>query len=419
MVPAASEGKLRRFRSFWPRARMPRQAGNGGQHRHLASVNSSGGSNEFNGPGGVLIQSVGGTGGQGGNAEAFPGTQGGTGGLGGIAGNVNVTIGPNVSIRELNDNDAGLHALSQGGAGGAGGTGATGGTAGAGYNAGNVSVIFQGGSIVATGTYSPGVLAQSLGGNGGDGGSASKFVVGPNGGAGSTGGTAGTVSVTGAGINIITGQYVDPVEFEGSSGVLAQSIGGGGGSGSDANGWFAVGGDGGNAVAGNSATVDLQSTIQTYGFHSDAIAVQSIGGGGGKGGDAAGSSVGLQMVLGGTGGGGGDGATAELTSEAGSVINTAGDHASGLVVQSIGGGGGDGGAAYSEVKSAVFGSSMSVGGAGGNGGNAGSVGFLREQCRVGVITLGADSFGMLRSVDRRGRRYRRCIDREGQGVQRR
>ena len=255
-------------------------AGNGG-NISISLLNSTGGNNQFKGPGGVLIQSTGGTGGLGGDAENFDGAQGGTGGQGGTAGNVSVTVGPHVSISESNDNDAGLHALSQGGTGGAGGTGATGGTAGAGGSAGNVSVALQGGSIIATGSYSPGVLAQSLGGNGGDGGSASKFVVGPNGGAGSTGGTAGTVSVTGSGINIVTGQYVDPTRFEGSSGVLAQSIGGGGGSGSAANGWFAVGGDGGNAVAGNSATADLQSTIQTYGFHADGIAVQSVGGGGG------------------------------------------------------------------------------------------------------------------------------------------
>jgi hypothetical protein len=373
-------------------------AGNGGNVT-ISLLNSSGGSNQFSGPGGVLIQSVGGTGGLGGDAEQFDGTQGGTGGKGGTAGNVSVTVGPQVSITEANDNDAGLHALSQGGTGGTGGSnGGSGGTAGAGNAAGNVSVAFQGGSIIATGAYSPGVLAQSLGGNGGDGGSASKFVVGPNGGAGSIGGTAGTVSVTGSGINIVTGQYVDPTKFEGSSGVLAQSIGGGGGSGSAASGWFAVGGDGGNAVAGNSATVDLQSNIQTYGFNADGIAVQSIGGGGGKGGDATGTGVGLNMIVGGTGGAGGDGSTAELTSEAGSVINTAGAHASGLVVQSIGGGGGDGGSAYSKSDSITFSASISVGGDGGVGGNAGSVGFAPGKTTTNagqVSTLGSDSFGIL------------------------
>ena len=373
-------------------------AGNGGNVT-ISLLNSSGGSNQISGPGGVLIQSVGGTGGLGGNAEQFGGTQGGTGGKGGTAGNVSVTVGPHVSITETNDNDAGLHALSQGGTGGTGGSkGGSGGIAGDGNSAGNVSVTLQEASIIANGSYSPGVLAQSLGGNGGDGGSASKFVVGPNGGAGSNGGTAGTVSVTGSGINIVTGQYVDPTRFEGSSGVLAQSIGGGGGSGSEANGWFAVGGDGGNAVAGNSASVDLQSTIKTYGFSADGIAVQSIGGGGGKGGDATGTGVGLNMIVGGTAGAGGDGSTAELTSEAGSVINTAGAHASGLVVQSIGGGGGDGGSAYSKADSVTFSASISVGGDGGAGGNAGSVGFASGKTTTNagqVSTLGSDSFGIL------------------------
>jgi hypothetical protein len=373
-------------------------AGNGGDVT-IALLNSSGGSNQFSGPGGVLIQSVGGTGGLGGGAQPTDGTQGGTGGEGGIAGNVNVAVGPHVAIRETSDNDAGLHVLSQGGNGGTGGSdGGSGGTAGDGNSAGNVGVTFQGGSIIATGTYSPGVLAQSLGGNGGDGGSASKLVVGPNGGAGAVGGAAGTVSITGAGINILSGQYVDPSKFEGSSGVLAQSIGGGGGSASAASGWFAVGGDGGNAVAGNSVTVDLQSTIQTYGFHADGIAVQSIGGGGGKGGDATGTGVLLNMVVGGTGGGGGNGGTAELTSEAGSVVNTAGAHASGLVVQSIGGGGGDGGAAYSKSDSSSFSASIAVGGNGGAGGDAGSVGFAPDKSTTNagqVSTLGSDAFGIL------------------------
>src|ERR1700753_3889527 len=92
------------------------------------------------------------------------------------------------------------------------------------------------------------------------------------------------------------------------TGVLAQSIGGGGGSGSEARGIFPVCGDGGpagNPISGASATVDLQADITTYGYHADGIAVQSIGGGGGKGGDANGDGIGLQMVIGGRGGTGG------------------------------------------------------------------------------------------------------------------
>jgi hypothetical protein len=359
---------------------------------------------QYSGSGGVLVQSVGGAGGQGGGAEqGAPGSTGGNGGAGGNGNVVNLTVGPNVTIQAAADNDAALHVLSQGGAGGAGGSGGgTGGTAGAGGNASDVALTFQPGStnyfdqIVSKGASSPGVLVQSLGGGGGGGGSASWGVVGPNGGDGGSGGTPGKVAVTGGSVGILTGTQGQLAQGELSIGVLAQSIGGGGGSGSVTKGLFATGGNGGNAVAGNDASVDLTSGITTYGFRADGISVQSIGGGGGVGGEAFGDSLGLQAVVGGTGGLGGAGGTAELTSEAGSSIVTFGDHASGLVVQSIGGGGGNGGAAYSGDVSALIGVDISVGGTGGKGGDGSTVGVANQTTNAGTVaTFGSDSFGIL------------------------
>ncbi|WP_282244482.1 autotransporter outer membrane beta-barrel domain-containing protein [Stenotrophomonas sp. PS02300] len=377
--------------------------GNGGTVTTTFANASNNANNGFVGTTGVLVQSVGGDGGNGGSAEDVDGSQGGSGGLGGNGGNVGVTVGSNVIMVEAGNNDSALHLLSQGGAGGQGNSsGGSGGNAGAGGNGGNVSLTIDGtagagGAIAANGTYAPAVLVQSLGGNGGDGGVPSQYVIGPNGGSGSNGGTAGTVSVTGSGLVARTGIYVDPTDFEGSPGVLAQSIGGGGGSGGVSKGVFAVGGEGANGVNGNTATVAVQSQTETFGFGSDGLAVQSIGGGGGKGGDASGDSVGLQYVVGGSAGGGGDGFTASLTSQKGSTVLTHGVHSPGLLAQSIGGGGGQGGSAYSKSKSAGFGASMAVGGSGGAGGNAcgtNCTGTTAENDgRIG--TDGSDSYGIL------------------------
>jgi uncharacterized protein YhjY with autotransporter beta-barrel domain len=377
--------------------------GNGGVVTASFLNASNNANNGFFGHSGVLVQSVGGNGGNGGEAEDVDGAQGGSGGLAGNGNNVSVTLASNVIMEEDADNDAALHVLSAGGSGGQGSsTGGSGGNAGAGGNAGNVSVVIDGsggasGEIAANGTYAPGILAQSLGGNGGDGGTPSEFVIGPNGGAGSTGGTAGSVSVTGSGLVVRTGVYVDPTLYEGSPGVLAQSIGGGGGSGGTSKGVFAVGGDGGNGVNGNTVNIGVQSQVETFGFGSDGLAAQSIGGGGGKAGDASGSSVGLNYVIGGSGGGGGDGDGVTLTSAQGSRVLTHGMHSPGLLAQSIGGGGGQGGAAYSKSTSAGFGASMAVGGSGGAGGDAcgsGCQGTTAENDGR-IATDGSDSYGIL------------------------
>ncbi len=371
--------------------------GNGGNVGVTLQNVSANGSNGFFGVGGLSVSSVGGAGGNGGEAEDVDGSQGGTGGDGGNGAAVNLTVGSNVNVSETAALGTGLLVQSVGGEGGAGGTGGSGGVGGAGGNGGNVAVNVQGGSITAQGDFSVGLLAQSLGGNGGGGGSASMFVIGPNGGAGQAGGTAGTVSATGGLLTVNAGQAVAAAHTF-APGILLQSIGGGGGSGSAAKGVFAVGGDGGNGVSGNSATMDLQANVTNVGDHSDAIMVQSIGGGGGKGGDATGTSALVQMTVGGTGGGGGDGGYAAAQLRSGSAITTDGIHANGLLVQSVGGGGGSGGAAYSQSYSGFFGAAVAVGGSGGAGGNGQTVGLISPDAVTSagrISTYGADSYGIL------------------------
>ena len=346
--------------------------------------------------GGARVFSAGGDGGDGGEGGGGSGGAGGSGGSGGAGGNVSVTVGPNASVYSSAEVNAALWVQSLGGAGGNGGGGGSGGRAGAGGRAGDVTVNTQGGLLTSRGYYSAGLLAQSLGGTGANGGNGSSWAVGPNGGAGNTGGAAGNVTVSGEQITIRTGNGF--VNDEGSPGVLAQSIGGGGGTGGNAKGAFAIGGRGGAAVSGASVTVDLQADVATSGLNSEGIVAQSIGGCGGKGGDATGTSGLINLTVGGTAGGGGRGGSVSSTLRAGSFITTVGEHSDGMLLQSIGGGGGDGGAGYSSAYSGGLGASVALGGTGGDGGAGGTVGFAPGQSTTNageINTAGADAYGIL------------------------
>ena len=344
---------------------------------------------------GARVVSAGGDGGGGGNGGKGSGGAGGAGGAGGVGGNVAVTLGPGANIYTAADTNAALWVQSLGGAGGGGGDGGSGGEAGAGGKAGNVQVNVQGGTLASVGNYSSGLLAQSLGGTGANGGNGSSWAIGPNGGSGNTGGAAGNVTVSGQDISIRTGGRPGG---EGSPGVLAQSIGGGGGTGGNAKGAFAIGGSGGKAVSGQTVTVNLQATVTTNDLTSEGIVAQSIGGGGGKGGDASGTSGLINLTLGGQGGKGGDGGLVAATLQKGSLVTTLGEHSDGMLLQSIGGGGGDGGAGYSSAYSGGLGASVSIGGTGGDGGAGNIVGFAPEQTTTNageIITSGADAYGIL------------------------
>src|SRR3984957_13327979 len=348
--------------------------------------------------GGNLIVSAGGAGGVGGANANDSGDEGGDGGKGGNAGDVTVMLAKGASVYNSASLSAGLWVQSIGGQGGEGGSAKAGGQGGQGGQAGNVTVTLDG-SASSSGYMPPAVLAQSLGGAGNNGGNGGGWF-GPSAGGGAIGGAAGTVTVNGYEALITAGssggENIAP-------GILAQSIGGGGGTGGHADGWLAVGGNGANAVDGQQVQVSLTySSISTNALQSDGIAAQSIGGGGGKGGDASGHGAGINMTIGGTAGGGGNGGQVSIYNGTGDVVTTTGDHSVGLLLQSIGGGGGDGGAAYGEVPSSQFGLQISAGGSGGAGGDGGTgsrfVDAYGNQLPTNqgqILTSGANSFGIL------------------------
>ncbi len=148
----------------------------------------------------------------------------------------------------------------------------------------------------------------------------------------------------------------------GSVGILAQSIGGGGGNGGFAGSLTfssggqattnAVGGQGAGSGNGNTVSVTNAASIATAGSQSIGIFAQSVGGGGGNGGFsiAAGGTTqdtSSSQTVGGSGGAAGAGGDVTVQSNATAnstaSITTRGDLAYGILAQSVGGGGGNGG----------------------------------------------------------------------------
>ncbi|MDP3517034.1 MAG: ESPR-type extended signal peptide-containing protein [Pseudohongiella sp.] len=400
----------------------------------------------------VSIQSVGGGGGDGGkaiSAGAFSSVAiGGSGGGGGSAGIVEV-VNENGNIRTTGRDAMGIRAQSIGGGGGNGGNAiaasagvyvssstALGGSGGSGGNGALVRIASFGQSSIvtgadlgerfrtavdiarvdplaaarynyATGIGAHGIFAQSVGGGGGSGGSAIALsaAVGDTfalavstalGGKGGEGGNGGEVQVINSDATIATYDRY-------SHGILAQSVGGGGGSGGDTisvaaagsggtsgsvN--VAMGGTGGRGGSGNTVMVETGIALTTFGAGSHAVLAQSIGGGGGNGGSTLDVGVGigtnalaLGVKLGGTGGSGNSGGTVQInpnaTSPKRTTITTHGDVANGILAQSIGGGGGVGGAVNSFAVGLQYGegvaatSAFNLGGSGGTGGKGGTV----------------------------------------------
>ncbi|WP_206749537.1 autotransporter outer membrane beta-barrel domain-containing protein [Synechococcus sp. UW105] len=249
------------------------------------------------------------------------------------------------------------------------------------------------------------LFLQSVGGGGGAAGSINTGAAGGNvsasmamGGAGGTGGGAGAVNLFADGTFITKG--------DGAYGVLLQSIGGGGGQGgsitanaspsaTDVNSNFSFGADGtkaGDGGAGGQAddiTARLSGNIVTTGTQSTGVFLQSVGGGGGAGGSITNTatnsgnatySASATFAMGGKGGGGSTAGDVSLTTNRAKAlrVSTTGESAKGILLQSIGGGGGQGGsihnkAANSTTKAELGGFAAGVSGAGGGGGNSGSV----------------------------------------------
>ncbi len=387
----------------------------------------------------VLLQSMGGNGGGGGGAQSAFYTVGGTGGTGGNG--EDVTFANTGTIVTFGDHAHGVSAHSIGGGGGAGGdvtdvslfVGVSiGGSGGGGGDSGAVTAT-NSRSISTAGISSKGIVAASIGGGGGDGGNATGVTVGfalafttSLGGSGGIGGDADTVSVTNAvrGI-IVTGAPADPttpidpgntpIPGDHATGILAQSIGGGGGSGGSTipvavaggiqgsiGAALGIGGSGGGGGDGSTVTVVNAGSIQTHARMADGIVAQSIGGGGGSGGNSTDVSAsisqlsgGATVALGGSGGHGGEGGTVSVTNNG--SIATLSSQSRGIVAQSIGGGGGNGGNVV-DVGTAIGQNAVSVevgvGGTGGDGGGSGNV-TVETGAGSAITTSGHQAHGIV------------------------
>ncbi|MBU0610449.1 MAG: autotransporter domain-containing protein, partial [Armatimonadetes bacterium] len=291
---------------------------------------------------------------------------------------------------------------------------------------------------------SHGILVQSIGGGGGTGGFSasgalskgtnSKDLAVSLGGFGGAGGDAGAVTVTNSGhIATLAGfsGFIDPDEVAeepsldpigaysyGAVGILAQSIGGGGG-----NGGFAfagavggtegkslavsMGGFGGAGGIGSDVTVTNDGIIDTVGTQSTGILAQSIGGGGGNGGSSMSLGAGFgggkdtynvnaAVSIGGVGGAGNVAGNVAVTNNA--AITTRGDDSYGILAQSIGGGGGNGGGGFAVTvargaanQGHSIDANISIGGQGGDGNTAGTVDVTNT---AAIATLGNISDGI-------------------------
>jgi len=295
---------------------------------------------------GIVAQSTGGRGGAAGDAGGLWSDSGG-GGTAAPGGAVTVDNFGNISTNGAFS--VGILAQSIGGFGGDGGSGggliAFGGDAGS-AGPGVAVIINNSGTIETNKNGSHGIFAQSIGGGGGTGGDIGGVVA--LGASGGIGGAGGTVTVTNNGTGHITTSGVN------AKGIYAQSVGGGGGDGGNSGGILALGGSG-SATSGSALVkVTNSQQITTGGDRSDAIYAQSIGGGGGNGGLGAGF-----IAIGGAGGGGGDGGDVDVNNS--NTLNASGMFSRGIFAQSIGGGGGDGGLSVGLLS---FGGSGAKGGAG-------------------------------------------------------
>jgi uncharacterized protein YhjY with autotransporter beta-barrel domain len=354
----------------------------------------------------LFVQSVGGGGGNGGSSVGWF-SFGGSGGGGGNGGNVLLSSSGNLKTTE--DNASAIFAQSIGGGGGNGGSSVAGGAVGSlaiggkGGSGGDAGVVRVGvntttgaidpvtGKITTTGDFSRGIQAQSVGGGGGNGGFATAISVNPTGGSISVGlGGDGGDGGLGGRVDVYAGDEDTVISTSGQDahGILAQSIGGGGGSGGfsvAASAGFSFAGSlsfGGKGGAGShagevnvgTAADEILGTITTEGMHSYGIFAQSVGGGGGDGGFSVAASLtggaGGALSFGGGAGSGGRGGNASLYSGANILTNGIDSH--GLFVQSVGGGGGSGGFS---VAGSIGGGTVNVGfgGSGGSGGLAGNV----------------------------------------------
>jgi len=353
---------------------------------------------------GIRAQSIGGGGG---NASAddvsseeatneLTMTLGRAGGLGGTSGDVTVIAAG--AIDTSGDLSSGILAQSIAGGGGTSGFVSIGASTtteddeaynvglsiglngGVGAVSGDVSVTSTA-SIVTRGSESRAIMAQSVGGGGGEGSAASDMVARDSGTAGSAGlalgGTGGVGAVAGRVTVVSSGTLI--TLGDNSDGILAQSIGGGGGA-------------GGNVVGEYESLSDILAPPSTEDIIFGLVTLDPAGGGGGGGGGGSGPGRSVSLNVGGAGGTGGDGGIVSVTNRG--LISTSGINSAGIRAQSVGGGGGLGGS-VTNIRVAGTRSAQSVdlnvGGSGGTGGTGADVSVLNEGR---IQTLGRNAMGI-------------------------
>ncbi|MEP4806486.1 MAG: autotransporter outer membrane beta-barrel domain-containing protein [Hyphomicrobiales bacterium] len=321
---------------------------------------------------GIFAQSVGGFSGDAGDSYgivAYGASSQSAGGGAGVTVNYYGAAGSGIST--TGDDSDGIFAQSQGGGGGkassaSGLVSLSGDEEGSSGGDGGALGVSASGVISTTGERSRGVVVQSIGGTGGDGGSARGLV--SIGGTGARGGAGGSISATSTASVTTTG--------DDAIGVLIQSIGGGGGAAGSSVGIDAIGGNGGTGATGGLINTTVGGTIGTSGTGADGVVVQSIGGSGGYGASTLALSAGFSVAIAGSGGSGGDGGQIQqLKTKNGSSITTRGDNARGIAAMSVGGGGGHGGHAFSVSANLGPAVGIAVGGSGGAGGSGADVYF--------------------------------------------
>lgn len=344
-------------------------AGSGGslQGAWLSGTITSAGS-------GVVVTSIGGNGGDGGaaNTTGLAGATGGNGGGGGFGGAIDLTLAGTLAARgaDKHATGAGIDVDSRDG-----------------------KSLVKATSSVVTG----GLIAISEGGLGGDGGTADGGFGPAKGGSGGNAGNGGKIVLATSGPTLSTSGY-------GAAGIVGQSIGGSGGNGANAGAVFhSRGGSGQSGGAGDAVVLNLaDGSLATTGDDSDAIHAQSIGGGGGYGGDVSVGGIGAAITIGGQGANGGAGGNVQLwngfvgydpngnpVDERGSQIVTSGEMSRGVVAQSVGGGGGNGGFSVAAGSGGTINANVAVGGNGGAGGRGGAV--TVDNGAGAITTSGGDS----------------------------
>jgi len=342
---------------------------------------------EWTGPvtGAIFGQSLGGAGGDGGYGGSVVGLGGGA--LGSGPGG-DVTLDNTGDIQTSGRDVLGIFAQSVGGsAGSAGDAGAVvswGASPESAGDGGDV-LITNSGNIQTLGVESDGLLAQSVGGGGGAGGGSYALV--SIGGEGGSNGDGGRVTVENTGDIATVG--------DGSASIFAQSIGGGGGAvgghgGTSNSPFFTLGGNGASGGSGKRVAVNNSGNLETSGMASSAILAQSVGGGGGVGGAAYDNGLFFAWSMGGDSTLGGNGGQVDVESGDASII-TAGASSHGIHAQSLGGGGGSGGNVYNLILGAAYSGSLAVGGDAGGGGDGSAVNINNGST---ITTLGDHAHGL-------------------------